>query len=110
MKPFEPASDLATRYPKALAAGRALLGVAAAALFAATLITAGPGNYAGLQAAAPARAGALHVTLPTVVVVGRREPAAPVQVASAAATGAISTGDAGAIARDPGAIRVNLAQ
>ena len=110
MKPFEPASELVTHYPKVVAAGRLLLAVAAAGLFAATLLTAGPGNYAALQAAGQGRAGTVHVTLPTVVVIGRREPAQPVQVASSAAPGSFSTGDAGAIGRDPGAIRVNLAQ
>jgi hypothetical protein len=110
MKPFEPVSELATHHPKLVAAGRLLLAVAAASLFAATLMTAGPGNYAGLQTAGPSRAGAIHVTLPTVVVIGRREQAQPVQVASSAAPGPFSAGDTGAIGRDPGAIRVNLAQ
>ena len=110
MKPFNPAPALSARYPRTAAAGRLLLAVGAICLFAATLMTAGPGNYAGLQAAAPVRAGAVHVTLPTVVVIGRRESAAPVQVASSAAGGPFATGDAGANGRDPGAIRVNLAQ
>jgi hypothetical protein len=85
------------------AAGRAVAG-----LFGASWLTAGPGNYHALQVAnAPARSPAIHVTLPTVVIVGRREQAEPIKVAS---SGALSAGNLGINPADPAAIRVNLRQ
>lgn len=103
MKNFEPAPS---RHPRLAAAGRILLGTAVAGLFAATLMTAGPGNHAALRTAAPAR---VYVTLPTMVIVGRREQAQPMQVASSA-PGRVAAERSGMIPLDPGPNRVNLEQ
>jgi hypothetical protein len=103
----EPSSGW-TRHPRIVTAGRVLLAVAVAGLFAASWLTAGPGNYHALQRAnAPSRSPTIHVTLPTVVIVGRREQAEPVKVAS---SGALSAGNLGINPADPAAIRVNLRQ
>jgi hypothetical protein len=110
MKNFEPASGLSSRYPRFATLTRGLLAVAVAGLFVATLVTAGPGNYAGLrQASGPPRPHAVYVTLPTVVVIGRREQALPVRIASSGA-GSYAAEDPGWIGVDPGSNRVNLTQ
>jgi hypothetical protein len=87
---------------------RGVLAAGIAGLFAASWLTAGPGNYHALQVAnMPAKPGVIHVTLPTVVIVGQRERAEPVKVASSAALSADNTGTN---PLDPVANRVNLKQ
>ena len=107
MKNSEPSSSW-SRHPRFITAGRVLLAAAVVALFGASWLTAGPGNYHALQLAnAPAKPRVVHVTLPTVIVVGRREQAEPVKVAS---SGALSAGQSEIHPADPAAIRVNLRQ
>jgi hypothetical protein len=107
MKNFEPATRWPRRRTPAMAS-RLLLAAAVAGVFTGAWLTAGPGNYHALQVAnMPAKPGVVHVTLPTVVIVGQRERAEPVKVAS---SGALSADNTGTNPLDPAAIRVNLKQ
>lgn len=107
MKTFEPDVRWPHRRIPAIAS-RLLVAVAVAGVFAAAWLTAGPGNYHALQVAnMPEKPGVVHVTLPTVVIVGQRERAEPVAVASSAALSADNTG---INPLDPAVNRVNLKQ
>jgi hypothetical protein len=107
MKTIEPAGPW-SRNTGFVTAGRVAVAVAVAGVSFAAWLTAGPGNYHALQAAnAPAKPHAIHVTLPTVVVVGQRERAEPVKVASSAA---LSADNSGITPLDPALRRVNLKQ
>jgi hypothetical protein len=67
-----------SRFPRAKGAGKFAVVAAGAAAFSWAMLTAGPGN--GYQVPKEP----IHVTLPTVVIVGRREAPLPEVVASAA--------------------------